>query len=97
MSTYASMLAGSPPFYFLKSFKNIIYLFSERGWEGKREGEKHQCVVASHTPPNGDLAHHPGMYPDWELNQQPFGSQAGSQPTEPHQPGPILLFITMYY
>ena len=22
-----------------------------------------------------DLAHNPGMYPDWELNQQPFGLQ----------------------
>ena len=29
----------------------------------------------------------PGMCPDWELNQKPFGSQAGTQFTEPHQPG----------
>ena len=27
------------------------------------------------------------MCPDWESNQQPFGLQAGAQPTEPHQPG----------
>ena len=45
---------------------------------------KHQCVVASHAPPTGDLAHSPGMCPDWESNQQPFDSQAGSQSTEPH-------------
>ena len=33
-----------------------IYLFLERGREGsEREGEKHQCVVASHEPPIGDL------------------------------------------
>ena len=31
-------------------FKNI-YLFLERGREGEREGEKHQCVVASRMPP----------------------------------------------
>ena len=55
--------------------------------EGEREGEKHHCVVASHTPTTGDLAYNPGMCPDWELNQQPFGLQAGAQSTEPHQPG----------
>ena len=36
-----------------------------------------------------DLAHNPGMYPDWESNWQPFGSQAGAQSIEPHQPGQI--------
>ena len=29
-------------------------------------GKKHQCVVASRMPPNGDLAHNPGMCPEWE-------------------------------
>ena len=38
-------------------------------------------------PPTGDLAHNPGMGPDWESNQWPFGLQASTQPTEPHQPG----------
>ena len=56
-----------------------------------REGETRQCVVASCTPPAGDLASSSGMCPDWEWNQQPFGSQAGAQPTEPHQPG-LFLF-----
>ncbi|KAF6078169.1 hypothetical protein HJG60_009073 [Phyllostomus discolor] len=28
------------------------------------------------------------MCPDWELNPQPFGLQAGAQSTEPHQPEP---------
>ena len=27
--------------------KDFIYLFLERGREGERDGEKHQCVVAS--------------------------------------------------
>ena len=31
------------------------------------------------------------MYPDWESNWQPFGSQAGAQSTKPHEPGQILL------
>ena len=32
----------------------------ERGKEGERVGEKHQCVVASLVPPTGDLARNPG-------------------------------------
>ena len=69
-----------------------IYLciFRERGKEGEREGNIHvqetHPPVASHTPPTGDLAHNPGMCPDWESNQRPFRSQAGTQSAEPHQP-----------
>ena len=58
-------------FFFLKIFLN--FSFRQREREGER-GEKHQCVVASHTPPTGDLACNPVMCPDWKLNQQPFGS-----------------------
>ena len=62
-------------FLFLKDF---IYLFLERGKEGKREGEKRmtceRCIhhiweihprVASPMPPAGGLAHNPRMCPDW--------------------------------
>ena len=55
--------------------------------EGKRGGEKHQCVVASCTPPTRGPACNPGMCPDWESNQRTFGLQASSHSTEPHQPG----------
>ena len=34
----------------------ILFIFRENGKEGEKEGEKHQCVVASHMPPTGDLA-----------------------------------------
>ena len=69
-------------FRFLK--KDFIYLFfRQRGRDGERERQKHQCVVASCMPPTGDLAHNPG----WDLNQQSFGSQANTQSTEPQQPG----------
>ena len=44
----------------------VFYLFIFR--ERRREGEKHQCVVASHIT-TGDLGHNPGMCPDWELNR----------------------------
>ena len=69
--------------------KKVLFIFREKGREGEREGEKYQCVVASRTPPTGDLACNPGMCPDWESNWQPFGLQAGTQSTEPHQPGPL--------
>ena len=69
-------------------FKIIfIHLFIFREGKGERDGEKHQCVVASHVPPTGDLACNPGMCPDWESNWRPFGSQANTQSTEPQQPG----------
>ena len=34
----------------------------------------------------------PSMCPDWESNWQSFGSQAGAQFPEPHQPGRPLFF-----
>ena len=46
-------------------FKKI---FLDKVMEGEREGEKHPSVVASHTPPTEDLAHNPGICPDWESN-----------------------------
>ena len=72
-------------FLFLKL--KILFIFREGVKEGEKEGEKHQCVVASHMPPTGDLAHNPGMCPDWESSWWPFGLQAGTQSTEPQQPG----------
>ena len=69
----------------------LFILFLERGREEEREGEKQhaekQGVVASGAPPTGDMARNPGMCPDWESNQPPFGLQAGTQSTDPHQPG----------
>ena len=67
------------------NFLDFIHLFLERGEGREKEGEKHQGVVASCAPPTGDLARNPGMCPDWELNWQPFSSQASAQSTEPHQ------------
>ena len=70
----ALFLRSAVPFYL------FIYFFRKRGREVEREGEKHQCVVASYMPPTGDLA----RIPDWELNQHPFSSQAVAQYIEPH-------------
>ena len=56
-------------------FSKILFIyFLEKGKKGEREREreKHQCVVASHMPPFGDLAFNPGMCPDWESNCDPL-------------------------
>ena len=62
-------------FFFLRFY--YLSIFRERGMEG----EKHQCVVASHVSPTGDLACNPGICPDWESNPRPFHSQASAQST----------------
>ena len=72
-------------FFFLKILFIYLFIFKERGREGEREGKKHKSGFASHVPLTGDLAHNPGMCPDWELNQWPFGLQASPHFTEPHQ------------
>ena len=72
-----------------------LFIFRERGRDGERAGEKHQCVVAFRVPPTGDLARNPGMYPDWESNWQPFALQAGTQCIELHQPG--LTFKCIFF
>ena len=77
---------GRPFSIFFKGF-----IFRGRGREEETEGEKQQCVVASHMPPTGKLALNPGMCPDWELNSQPCGLQASTQSTKPHQPGQKAL------
>ena len=65
--------------------------------EGEREGGNHQCVVGSHAPPTGELAHNTG--PDWESNWWSLGLQAGTQSTEPHQPGHYFLSkqVVLFY
>ena len=65
----------------------FYFIFREKGREGERKGQKHQCVVVSNAPYTGDLACNPGMCPDWESNRRSFCSQANAQSTKPHQAG----------
>ena len=90
---FSPFLSPSPSLKINKifNFLNMFYLFLERGREKERETNSGlreiHWSVASHMPSTGDLACNPGMCPDWESNQWPFGSQTGTQSTEPHQPG----------
>ena len=74
--------------FFLKFY---LFIFRERKG-GRKRGRETSCVVASCMSPLGDLAHNIGICPDWESNWRPFGSQAGTQSTEPHQPGLVYRF-----
>ena len=80
------MVSEAGALFLRQFFFKILFIFRERGREGEREGEKHQCVVASRASFTGDLAHNPGTCPAWESNWRPFASQAGGQSTELHQP-----------
>ena len=82
---YILILKSKCPLFF-KDLFIYLFIFRERGGEGERGGEKHQCAVAFQVPSTGDLACNPGMCPHWKSNRRPCGSQASAQPTEPHQP-----------
>ena len=71
-------------FWFLSFFKDFIDLFLKR-WGGRKRNINVWLPLT--RPPTGDLACSPGRCPDWESNQQPPGSQAGTQSTEPHRSG----------
>ena len=100
-------ITSSTNIYICNKYKIFIifysFIFRESGKEGERMGEKHQCVVASHAPPTGDLAHNPGTCPYWESHQQPLDLQPSTQSTEPRQPRlyiylkPRLFLFTRNY
>ena len=84
-------------FYFLKIF---IYLFILRRREGKREGEKHQCVVASCAPPTRNPAHNPGMCPRLGIKLEALwfpGQHSIHWATPGRSDFCILLFISIKF
>ncbi|KAF6088257.1 hypothetical protein HJG60_008113 [Phyllostomus discolor] len=71
----------------------VFMCFQRAGKGGRNRGrETSMCGCLSHASPPRGPACNPGLHPDWELNQQPFGSQASAQATEPHQPGHRISF-----
>ena len=63
-------------------FLMILFIYFERGERREKELERNINVSLPL----------PGMCPEWELNQQPLGSEAGIQFTEPHQSGHEACF-----
>ena len=78
--------------YFLKILFIYFFLEREEGKEKERERNISVWLPLVHSQLGG-LASNPFMFPDWESNQWPFGSQACAQSTQLHQPGLGLLLI----
>ena len=78
---------------FFKLFLKILFIYFWREGKGRRKRgrETSMCGCLLHTSNWG-----PGsqVCPDWESNQGPVSSQAGTQSTEPQQPGNnVCLFF----
>ena len=71
-------------------FKKILFIFTGEGSETKRERNINLWLPLLHSLLG--TSSNPGMCPDRELNQWPFGLQAWVQSTEPHQPGLLVTF-----
>ena len=78
---------------FKEYFFKILFTFRQRGREGDRGEKKYQCVVASHSPPTGDLARNPGMCPDWESNWWSFNLQPTLSPLSHTSQSNFYIFI----
>ena len=79
----------------------MFLLILERRREKKRngEGEKHQCDRETslgcfpYCTQNRDQTHNLGMFPDWELNQQPFGVQENAPTNWATQTGMASIYF----
>ena len=88
--------------YPLNNIKCVIILFFKRfylftfreGKGGRKRGRKNIIVWLPVAPRAPLLRTWPATQAcalDWESNRQPFGSQACTQSTKPHQPGLNVL------
>ena len=85
-------------FYFLLFFKILfIYLFLEKGEGREKERERNITVRPPLVGPPLGTWPATQMCPGWEPNQRPFGLQAGTQSTEPQQPGRQPTFSQLTY
>ena len=76
-------------FFLKKFFKDFI--LRERGKERERERNTNVWLPIT-RPPLQTWPATQACALDWESNQRPFGSQDGTQSTEPHQLGQLSVF-----
>ena len=67
-------------------------MFRERGKEEERKGEKPPSVTAVHAPSPQGPARNPGLCPDQESGQRPFGLQATFSPLNHTSHGLTIIF-----
>ena len=78
-----------------KNLEDFVYLFLERG-RVRDERERNDVWLPFARPLLGTWPATQPCILDWESNQGPFDSQAGTQSTEPHQPGLIFCFVCLF-
>ena len=78
-------LAKKRSFFFF--FKTLFIYFLEKGRESEREGEKHQCVVASHMPPYWGPGPQTRNVPWLGIKLATLWFTGRHSTTEPHKPG----------
>ena len=76
-------------------FFKILFIFRERGREGESERNINVWLPLA-RPPLG-LACNPGMCPDWESNQRPFGPQPMLNPLSYTSQGISILFHQLQF
>ena len=76
-------------FFFFFFLRFDLFIFRERK-EGRKRDKNISVWLPLVHPSVGTWPATQVMCPDWESNQQSFGSQAGAQSTEPYQPGLYL-------
>ena len=79
MTAYAWLVS----FFFLRFY---LFVFREGKGKKKRRGETSMCSCLMHAPLLGTWPTIKACALDWEWNRGPFGLQADTQSTEPHQP-----------
>ena len=82
-----------PNLTFLSPSLDFIYLFLERVEGREKERKRNINVWLPLTHPHWGPGWQPDTCSDWASNWGPFGPQAGTQSTEPHQPGPNFIFL----
>ena len=80
---------------FLKRF--YVFIFRQREREGERDGEKHQCVVASHATLLGTWPSTQACALTRNRTSDRLVHQAGAECTEPHQPGIALYSFCFFF
>ena len=80
--------------HLLKIFLRFyLFICREKGREGEREGEKYQGVVASRTPPAGELVHNPGMCLTRNQTSDPLVCRPTLSPVSYTSQGPSFIYI----
>ena len=81
-------------YFFL--FKILLIYFRQSRREGEREGEKHQCVVASHTPPLGTWPATQSCALTGNVTSDPLVHSLVLNPLSHMSQGQFIYFLSYY-